>query len=249
MSRCDSAAIVPNTSELLPEPETPVKTVSRRFGSSTSTSLRLCSRAPCTRIRSWAVCGVIDGRGHGTGYPPRSPVAREMVCPAVGCEFLVLFERSRITLLDIGPLPAGGLGLRPDSLRRRRGGRLGDRSYAAFSVSPARNRAPVGAGRSAEESGFSHAGSGVARRGRVRGSGDTRHASGEFGYSSRRRVSPTGKKHSRVKDRQICLSSILASPVWGRESCSNGVRSESEFEFETHPVGVRRLRRGSDMRP
>ena len=32
MSRCDSAAIVPNTSELLPEPETPVKTVSRRFG-------------------------------------------------------------------------------------------------------------------------------------------------------------------------------------------------------------------------
>ena len=32
MSRCDSAAIVPNTSELLPEPETPVNTVSRRFG-------------------------------------------------------------------------------------------------------------------------------------------------------------------------------------------------------------------------
>jgi hypothetical protein len=30
--RCDSAAIVPNTSELLPEPETPVNTVSRRFG-------------------------------------------------------------------------------------------------------------------------------------------------------------------------------------------------------------------------
>ena len=32
MSRCDSAAMVPKTSELLPEPETPVKTVSRRFG-------------------------------------------------------------------------------------------------------------------------------------------------------------------------------------------------------------------------
>ena len=50
--RCDSAAIVANTSELLPEPETPVNTVSRRFGSSTLTSLRLFSRAPRTRIRS-----------------------------------------------------------------------------------------------------------------------------------------------------------------------------------------------------
>src|SRR5688572_11925673 len=45
--------IVPNTSELLPEPETPVNTVSRRFGISMLTSLRLFSRAPCTRIRSW----------------------------------------------------------------------------------------------------------------------------------------------------------------------------------------------------
>ena len=55
--RCDSAAMVANTSELLPEPETPVKTVSRRFGSSTLTSLRLFSRAPCTRIRSWLSAG------------------------------------------------------------------------------------------------------------------------------------------------------------------------------------------------
>ena len=53
MSRCDSAAIVLNTSELLPEPETPVKTVRRRFGISTLTSLRLLTRAPCTRIMSW----------------------------------------------------------------------------------------------------------------------------------------------------------------------------------------------------
>jgi hypothetical protein len=37
----------------LPEPETPVKTVSRRFGISMLTSRRLFSRAPCTRIRSW----------------------------------------------------------------------------------------------------------------------------------------------------------------------------------------------------
>src|SRR5688572_23523299 len=45
--------MVPNTSELLPEPETPVNTVNRRFGSSMLTSLRLFTRAPCTRIRSW----------------------------------------------------------------------------------------------------------------------------------------------------------------------------------------------------
>ena len=53
ISRRDSAAIVSNTSELLPEPETPVNTVSRRFGISTLMFLRLFSRAPCTRMRSW----------------------------------------------------------------------------------------------------------------------------------------------------------------------------------------------------
>ena len=46
ISRRDSAAIVWNTSELLPEPETPVKTTSCRFGMSRLTSLRLFSRAP-----------------------------------------------------------------------------------------------------------------------------------------------------------------------------------------------------------
>ena len=60
ISRCDSAAMVPNTSELLPDPEMPVNTVSRRFGISTLMSLRLFTRAPTTRIRSWvsAACRV-----------------------------------------------------------------------------------------------------------------------------------------------------------------------------------------------
>ncbi len=53
ISRWDSAAMVSNTRELLPEPETPVNTVSRRFGISRLTSLRLFTRAPCTRITSW----------------------------------------------------------------------------------------------------------------------------------------------------------------------------------------------------
>jgi len=50
ISRCDSAAIVPNTSEDFPEPETPVKTVIARFGMSTETSRRLFSRAPRTSM-------------------------------------------------------------------------------------------------------------------------------------------------------------------------------------------------------
>src|SRR5918999_1697363 len=62
MSRCDSAAIVPNTSELLPEPDTPVKTVSRRFGISTVTSLRLFTRAPRTRMRSWVSAACVNSR-------------------------------------------------------------------------------------------------------------------------------------------------------------------------------------------
>ena len=52
MRRWDSAAIVPKTRELFPEPDTPVKAVSRRLGSATSTSWRLFSRAPWTRMLS-----------------------------------------------------------------------------------------------------------------------------------------------------------------------------------------------------
>src|SRR5207248_444799 len=80
ISRCDSAAIVSNTSELLPEPETPVNTVSRRFGISTLTSLRLFSRAPCTRMTSWlsAPCGAggrvrHDRRAGVAGRADRDP--------------------------------------------------------------------------------------------------------------------------------------------------------------------------------
>src|SRR5687768_4058073 len=51
--------MVAKTSELLPEPETPVKTVKRRFGRSTETFLRLFSRAPSTLIRSWSSAGCV----------------------------------------------------------------------------------------------------------------------------------------------------------------------------------------------
>ena len=50
ISRCDSAATVPNTRELLPDPETPVNAVRRRFGMSRLTLRRLFSRAPRTSM-------------------------------------------------------------------------------------------------------------------------------------------------------------------------------------------------------
>src|SRR5437868_2148640 len=52
ISRCDSAAMVPKTREDLPEPETPVKTVSLRLGRSSETLSRLFSLAPRTSITS-----------------------------------------------------------------------------------------------------------------------------------------------------------------------------------------------------
>ena len=55
MRRCDSAAIVSKTSELLPEPDTPVNTVMRRLGRSRSRLRRLFSRAPLTSIAPQAL--------------------------------------------------------------------------------------------------------------------------------------------------------------------------------------------------
>jgi hypothetical protein len=52
ISRCDSAAMVAKTRELLPEHETPVKTVSRALGDLHSHVLQVVLAAPCTRTRS-----------------------------------------------------------------------------------------------------------------------------------------------------------------------------------------------------
>jgi hypothetical protein len=62
--------MVPNTSDDLPDPETPVNTVSRRLGISMLTSLRLFSRAPWTRIRSW-LSGVCCWEEAMIGHPAR----------------------------------------------------------------------------------------------------------------------------------------------------------------------------------
>ena len=51
--RWDSAASVANTNDDLPDPDTPVNTVSFFFGMSSDTSARLFSRAPRTSMTSW----------------------------------------------------------------------------------------------------------------------------------------------------------------------------------------------------
>ena len=52
ISRWDSAAMVSKTKEDLPEPDTPVKTVSWRLGIDREISRRLFSRAPVTLMNS-----------------------------------------------------------------------------------------------------------------------------------------------------------------------------------------------------
>jgi len=65
----DSAAIVPNTSELLPEPETPVKTISRRFGSSMLTSLRCVHARAMHADQAWLSAACM-ARGSTLSEPP-----------------------------------------------------------------------------------------------------------------------------------------------------------------------------------
>src|SRR5262245_5865079 len=75
--------MVPNTSDDLPDPETPVNTVSRRLGIATLTSFRLFSRAPWTRIRSWLSAGcrpeeAISRSCHRVSTAGEEPVRRPL---------------------------------------------------------------------------------------------------------------------------------------------------------------------------
>lgn len=71
ISRCDSAAMVSNTSEDFPDPETPATAVKRRFGMLTETLRRLFSFAPVTTMASWASGKGVFTRGK------RSAVAKQ----------------------------------------------------------------------------------------------------------------------------------------------------------------------------
>ncbi len=98
--------MVPKTSDDLPDPETPVNTVSRRFGISTLMSLRLFSRAPWTRITSWlsAACGLEEGMGRdavrGSALPGRLRAEPILTEGATG------FELQSCRIATIGSTPA-----------------------------------------------------------------------------------------------------------------------------------------------
>jgi fused signal recognition particle receptor len=97
--RCDSTAIVSNTTEDLPDPETPVKTVIRPLGMRSETPLRLLCRAPSMTMAS-------------TSSPyPSAP--RPLHSPAVARDWYDLF------ITDDGKAPA----LEPEGEReeKRRG--------------------------------------------------------------------------------------------------------------------------------
>src|SRR5680860_309015 len=76
MSRCDSAAIVPKTREDLPDPETPVNTVSLRLGIDREMSCRLFSRAPCTSMKSCESAAWVRGAVSVTGCSSRRECTR-----------------------------------------------------------------------------------------------------------------------------------------------------------------------------
>src|SRR5918997_2736434 len=71
--------MVAKASEDLPESDRPVMTTSESRGSSTVTSLRLCSRAPATRMDSWR-----DIRTPlSLGNPRTEPHEQAFVLPAL----------------------------------------------------------------------------------------------------------------------------------------------------------------------
>src|SRR3954470_3750569 len=72
--------MVSNASDDLPDPDRPVMTTSESRGSSTVTSLRLCSRAPETTMEDWGEGigslqsrRVADGFSEQTFASPESP--------------------------------------------------------------------------------------------------------------------------------------------------------------------------------
>src|SRR5215211_1098323 len=58
--RCDSVAIVSNTIDDLPEPETPVKMVIFRLGMRNETFFKLFSRAPRISMYSWGMNSLLE---------------------------------------------------------------------------------------------------------------------------------------------------------------------------------------------
>src|SRR5450631_2775131 len=82
--------MVSNASEDLPDPDSPVNTISWSRGSSRSTFLRLCSRAPRTTIVS-----LIDGQGTRGTQACRTPVRTSTDLSELSLELVDLVAQAR----------------------------------------------------------------------------------------------------------------------------------------------------------
>src|SRR5881398_2577098 len=103
--------MVPNASEDLPEPETPVNTTSASRGMSTATSFRLCSRAPRTRTKPSRAATVAWG---GSRLVTSGSVLSAGAAPDVaGGVARVLRSQQHVLASDLGRLagPAQRRGL------------------------------------------------------------------------------------------------------------------------------------------
>jgi hypothetical protein len=107
--------MVPKTGELLPEPETPGDAVRRRLEMSAERSLRLFTRAPWTRIRSWLSAG---RRGSAMTPNRRLPVERRNVRNAGAHRRLVGFATLALVLLPAGAIPISNALLGGGTARR-----------------------------------------------------------------------------------------------------------------------------------
>src|SRR3954471_15453583 len=115
--------MVSNASEDLPEPDSPVMTPSESRGSSTVTSLRLCSRAPVTTMEFWRLdirppqslrrprtdfpnrcslrAGNADGRGQQTGV---EQLALEIDEPGLDAQVLAGGPPQQLARVELAPV-------------------------------------------------------------------------------------------------------------------------------------------------
>src|SRR4051812_32182503 len=114
--------MVSKTSELLPEPEMPVNTVSRRFGISRLTSLRLFTRAPRTRIRSWLSAACTAAHLSARGRERRRYGRRSLHGSAAAVTAAVVV--SAAVVATAAPAVAAVVRVGVDGLAGRGGGRV-----------------------------------------------------------------------------------------------------------------------------
>src|SRR3954451_5228835 len=127
--------MVSNASEDLPEPDSPVMTTKESRGSSTVTSLRLCSRAPVTTMELWRLdirppyslrrrrtdfpnrCSLRAGKPHGRGQQTGiEQLALEVDEPRLDAELLAGGPPQQLARVELAPM---AVDVQPQPLAQR----------------------------------------------------------------------------------------------------------------------------------